>query len=182
MVEQLASNFPENLDSITNPQSTDDLSSPSHSQQHANANDAIRSIQEKIGVDGSTNPNTLDYKIAHLVSNTADLVTLLGVAGNNDQNVTGIENKTALDTFDGDVWSFVKYYIQISHNSDYYTSEISLIQDGANFNVSESNIVSNTETVMANIGFERNGSIISLTVTPVISSVNARYYRNALKK
>jgi len=178
----LVSNFPNELDVILNPNSTDELSSPSHSQQHANANDAIRAIEEKIGVNGSTNPNSLDYKIAHLVSNTADIVTLLGVAGNNDQNVTGIENKTALDTFDGNVFSYVKYYIQISHNNDYYTSEISLVQDGTDFNLLETNIVSNTDTVMVNIGFERNGSIISLVITPVISSVNARYYRNALKK
>lgn len=178
----MVSNFPNELDVILNPNSTDELSSPSHSQQHANANDAIRAIEEKIGVNGSTNPNSLDYKIAHLVSNTADIVTLLGVAGNNDQNVTGIENKTALDTFDGNVFSYVKYYIQISHNNDYYTSEISLVQDGTDFNLLETNIVSNTDTVMVNIGFERNGSIISLVITPVISSVNARYYRNALKK
>lgn len=178
----MSTGFPHSLDNYVNPNATDSVNNPSHSQQHTNANDAIKAIQEKIGVDGSTNPNSLDYKIAHLVSNTADLVTLLGVAGNNDQNVTGIENKTALDTFDGNVFSYVKYYIQISHNNSYYTSEISLVQDGTDFNLLETNIVSNTDTVMANIGFERNGSIISLTVTPVISSVNARYYRNALKK
>lgn len=178
----MASNFPDSLDNFTNPNENSPLSNPGHAEQHSNANDAIKALQEKVGVDSSNNVNSLDYKVAHLMANSADLVTLTGIAGNNDQNITSIENKTVLDTFDANVWSSVKYFIQISHNEDYYTSELTLVQDGTDFHVSEGNIVSNTEIVMANVGFERNNSIINLTITPVIPFVNARYYRNALKK
>lgn len=183
----MATNFPENLDFLSNPNSTDSLSSPSHSQQHTNANDAIEALQTKIGVDGSTDENSLDYKvnqvhtlISGLEANNAS--NQLGSSGNNDLLVTGIENKTTLDSFNSSEWGTVKYTVQISHNNDYYASEIFLVEDGSSVYMSESNIISNTNTHLADIGFERNGSIINLVITPVLPSVNARYYRTALKK
>ena len=51
--------FPTALDTFTNPTATDKLNSPSHSAQHANANDAIEAIQQTIGITGSTDPATL---------------------------------------------------------------------------------------------------------------------------
>lgn len=60
----MATSFPGSLDALTNPLSTDTLNSPSHSGQHANANDAIEALQAKVGVDGSTVTTSLDYKIA----------------------------------------------------------------------------------------------------------------------
>jgi len=53
----MATNYPGALDSLTNPTSSDNLSSPTHSSQHANANDAIEAIQSKIGI-GSGTPTT----------------------------------------------------------------------------------------------------------------------------
>ena len=183
----MATSFPENLDSLTNPNSNDSLSNPSHSQQHINANDAIEALQTKIGINGSQDTNSLDYKVSSIETQLSGLETnnaveVLGSTGNNDLTVTGIENKTTLDSFDSNVWGTVKYTIQISHNSDYYASEIFLVEDGTNINMSESNIVSNTNTHLADIEFEKNSSIINLVITPALPSVNARYYRTALKK
>jgi hypothetical protein len=62
----MATNFPTSLDSLTNPATTDQLNSPSHAAQHANANDAIEQLQAKVGVDGSTVTTSHDYKIAQL--------------------------------------------------------------------------------------------------------------------
>lgn len=62
----MPTNFPVSLDSLTNPIGTDRMSSPSHAAQHTNANDAIEALQAKVGVDGSGNATSLDYKIAHL--------------------------------------------------------------------------------------------------------------------
>ena len=49
----MASNFPTSLDSFTNPLSGDKLDSPSHSTQHADANDAIEGLETKIGIGAS---------------------------------------------------------------------------------------------------------------------------------
>ena len=66
----MATNFPTSLDSLTNPLSTDTLASPSHSGQHANANDAIEALQAKVGVDGSAVTTSLDYRVDALENAT----------------------------------------------------------------------------------------------------------------
>jgi hypothetical protein len=48
----MATDFPTSLDNFTNPTSSDNLDSPSHSAQHANANDAIEAIEAKVGITG----------------------------------------------------------------------------------------------------------------------------------
>lgn len=50
----MATNYPGSLDNFTNPLSTDSQNSPSHSEQHANANDAIEAIEAKLGVGAAT--------------------------------------------------------------------------------------------------------------------------------
>jgi len=61
----MATNFPTSLDSLTNPAAGDSLSSPSHSAQHSNVNDAVEALQAKVGVDGSAVTSSLDYKVAN---------------------------------------------------------------------------------------------------------------------
>jgi hypothetical protein len=61
--------FPVNLDNLSNPGATTDLlnSNPAlgHAKQHTDANDAIEALETKIGIDDSTDPDSLDYKIKH---------------------------------------------------------------------------------------------------------------------
>jgi hypothetical protein len=68
----MAINFPEDLDSLTNPQSTDSVQSVSHAAQHADVNDAIEALEAKVGVDGSTVVTSLDYRIASLEGASVD--------------------------------------------------------------------------------------------------------------
>lgn len=178
MVEQLTTNFPEELDNLTNPAGTDSLAG--HAQQHANTNDAIEALQTKVGVDGSTDANSLDYRLTAL-EEAPPSTTHLGLTGNNDLTVNGIENKTAIDEFSKTVYRTVQYKLQISKDNEYITSDVLILNDGANVNISESNIISNTENNLANVTFEENSGIISLNVTPISGSVTARYYRTALK-
>lgn len=56
------SNFPTSLDNLTNPAPTSNMATLSHSAQHSNANDAIEAIEAAIGITGSTDPNSLEYK------------------------------------------------------------------------------------------------------------------------
>jgi len=71
----MATSFPSSLDALTNPTSGDPLNSPSHSAQHANANDAIEALEAKVGVDSSAVTSSHTYKIAQLETNG---VTLAG--------------------------------------------------------------------------------------------------------
>ena len=48
----MATNYPNSLDNFTNPTSASPINSPSHSEQHSNANDAIEAIEGELG----TNP------------------------------------------------------------------------------------------------------------------------------
>ena len=45
-------NFPTSLDVLQNPTATDYLNSPSHSAQHANANDILEALEAKVGITG----------------------------------------------------------------------------------------------------------------------------------
>jgi hypothetical protein len=68
-------NFPTGLDTLTNPQSTDKLDSVTvpHHEQHSNANDAIEALQVKVGINGSADTNSLDYKVADRVVKNANI-------------------------------------------------------------------------------------------------------------
>lgn len=58
--------FPGGLDNFTNPTPADRLSTPTvlHSTQHTNANDAIEALEAKVGINGSLDADSLDYKIS----------------------------------------------------------------------------------------------------------------------
>jgi len=182
----LATNFPASLDNLSNPAATDSLAG--HATLHGNVNDALEALQAKVGVNGSAVSTSLDYKIASIESQLFDLdnqsdstLELLGLDGNNDLVITGIENKTTVDTVSASVYRTIKYSLQITKGSEYVSSDYLLLNDETNINVSESNIISNTSDSLANITFEVNSGIIGLCVTPTTSAVTARFVRTALK-
>lgn len=123
----------------------------------------------------------VDDAISNIGDSVDSVTTLLGLEGNNDLVVTGIENKTQLDSFAVSTYRTIKYHLQISRNSDFYASDFLLLADGTDINVVESNVISNTSNILANISFEENSGIISLYVTPTGSAVTARFIRTSLK-
>lgn len=66
----MSTSFPVAIDTLTNPAATDGLAG--HAQQHANANDAIEALQAKVGVTGSANPESIDYRVASVESGKVD--------------------------------------------------------------------------------------------------------------
>lgn len=64
----MAINFPTSLDSLTNPNTTDALNSPSHAGQHGDANDAIEALEAKVGVNGSAVNTSHDYKLSDVTT------------------------------------------------------------------------------------------------------------------
>ena len=100
----MSTSFPTDIDNLNNPAGSDTLAG--HAALHGNVNDAIEALEAKVGVDGSNDPDTLDYKFTQVESQLTDIgnqsgvaLELLGLEGNNDLTVTGIENKTAIDSF-----------------------------------------------------------------------------------
>ena len=65
----MATSFPANLDVLVNPQPLDSVEVVPHAKQHADANDAIEALEQKVGADNSSNPNSLDYKVRSLENN-----------------------------------------------------------------------------------------------------------------
>jgi hypothetical protein len=177
----MATNYPNSLDTLTNPNGTDSLSSPSHSQQHSNANDAIEALQAKVGANNSNVSTSLDFRIAQLETGGGQIGVELGLAGNNDITIAGIENKTAVDTFSKSVYSTVRYTLQIRKNDLFVSEQIDIVNDGTNLNVNRYEVSSNTNNSLYTLQLEENSGIISLSVTPTSGSITARYYRTALK-
>ena len=68
--------FPTALDAFINPSETDTLDSATvpHAAQHANANDAIAALQAKVGITGSTDATSLDYRVAAVETGKVDKV------------------------------------------------------------------------------------------------------------
>lgn len=50
----MSTDYPGAIDTLTNPTTSNTLNNPSHSAQHANANDAIEAIETKVGTGAST--------------------------------------------------------------------------------------------------------------------------------
>ena len=123
----------------------------------------------------------VDSAISNIGDSVDSVTSLLGLEGNNDLVISGIENQTQVDSFAVSEYRTVKYHLQISRNTDFYASDFLLLADGTNINVVESNVISNTSNTLANISFEENSGIISLYVTPTGSSVTARFVRTSLK-
>jgi len=120
---------------------------------------------------------------ADLIDTTSYRAEALGGDGNNSLTINGIETATVFDTIDTSVFRTIKYLIQISHplTSVYKSTELNIIFDGTNQNITEFGTVSNTANAIGNITASLNSGIISMTVTPVLSPITIRYYRTGLK-
>jgi hypothetical protein len=126
-------------------------------------------------------PTGADF--ADLIDTTSYRAEALGGDGNNSSTVNGIETATVFDTIETSTWRTIKYLIQISHPSTsvYKSTEINIVFDGTNQNITEFGTVSNTTNAIGNITASLNSGIISMTVTPVLTPMTIRYYRTGLK-
>lgn len=118
-----------------------------------------------------------------LIDTTSYNANVLGGEGNNSVVINGIENSTVFDSIDTSIWRTVKYMIQISHSSSgsFKSTEINIVFDGTNQNITEFGTVTNSESDIANISADLNSGIISMTVTPILSPITVRFYRTGLK-
>jgi len=129
-------------------------------------------------------PTQEDYE--DLIDSVSAQATDLGTAGNNENTINGIENATVIDNFSATDWRMVKYLVSLSMtasgNNKFYATEITILVDGSNINVSEYGTIDNDGNI-GTISVSRTGNTVALTVTPdpAITPVTARFARIGLK-
>ena len=68
----MAINFPQSLDTLTNPTGTELLENATaaldHAVQHSNANDGVEALQAKVGIDSSAVSTSHDYKLGDVAT------------------------------------------------------------------------------------------------------------------
>jgi hypothetical protein len=129
--------------------------------------------------DRPTEANYVD-----LIDTLSAQATDLGTAGNNEVTITGIENSTIFDNFTASEWRSVKYVISLkkSTGDKFFTTELTIVPDGTNDNVSEYGTVDNDGNI-GTINVSRAGGTVNLTVVPVVGQtpITLRYMRTGLK-
>lgn len=129
-------------------------------------------------------PEEQDY--VDLIDTTSAQSTDLGTFGNNENTISGIENPTVIDSFDATVWRMVKYLVSISKVTDgnnlFYATELTILVDNTNVNVSEYGTIDNDGNI-GTVSVSRSGNTVALTVTPdaIVKPVTVRYARIGLK-
>jgi hypothetical protein len=129
--------------------------------------------------DRPTEANYVD-----LIDTLSAQATDLGTAGNNEVTITGIENSTIFDNFTASEWRSVKYVVSLkkSTGNRYYTTELTIVPDNTDVNVSEYGTVDNDGNI-GTVSVSRAGDTVSLTVVPVVGQtpITLRYMRTGLK-
>ena len=110
----------------------------------------------------------------------------LGADGNNELEITGIENRTVVDSVRSEDWRWLKYMVSISKTfggaNKFYATEISVLVDQQNLNVSEYAVLDN-DGDMGTIEVSKNGNLVELVVipNPAIAPITVRFARIGLK-
>jgi hypothetical protein len=127
-------------------------------------------------------PTQANYE--DLIDTASAQATDLGSSGNNEVTITGIENSTIFDNFTASEWRSVKYMVSIkkSTGNKYYATELTIVPDTTDVNVSEYGTVDNDGNI-GTISVSRAGDTVSLTVVPVVGQtpITLRYMRIGLK-
>jgi len=127
-------------------------------------------------------PTQADY--VDLIDTTSAQATDLGSAGNNEVTITGIESSTIFDNFYTTEWRSVKYVVTLSKtgSNKYYTTELTIVPDSTNVNVSEYGTVDNDGNI-GTVSVSMAGTTVSLTIVPVggQTPITLRYMRTGLK-
>lgn len=98
----MATLYPSDIDSFTNPTSTDTLASPDHAEQHADINDAMEAVQAELGATPSNGR-----------ANVGALLSELIVRASEDQDVAVLSYDTSVEIdFDFDTESSGEFLLR----------------------------------------------------------------------
>lgn len=110
----------------------------------------------------------------------------LGIDGNNELEIFGIENSTVIDSVNINEWRWIRYIVSISKITGgvnkFYATELTILIDKNNINVSESGVIDN-DGDMGTINVSKSGNNLQLVVVPLnnIRPITVRYARIGLK-
>ena len=131
-----------------------------------------------------TGDRPTEEQYVDLIDTAAAQTTDLGSAGNNEVTITGIESSTIFDNFLTTEWRSVKYVVSLSKtgSNKYYTTELTIVPDSTNVNVSEYGTVDNDGNI-GTVSVSMAGTTVSLTIVPVggQTPITLRYMRTGLK-
>ena len=131
-----------------------------------------------------TGDRPTEEQYVDLIDTAAAQTTDLGSAGNNEVTITGIESSTIFDNFYSTEWRSVKYVVTLSKtgSNKYYTTELTIVPDSTNVNVSEYGTVDNDGNI-GTVSVSMAGTTVSLTIVPVggQTPITLRYMRTGLK-
>jgi hypothetical protein len=83
----MATSFPSNIDTFTNPTTSNTLDSPSHSGQHSDLNDAVEAVETKLGVGASPAGSATAGQV--LMAQTAGTTTWSNITTITNALITG---------------------------------------------------------------------------------------------
>lgn len=85
----MTTTYPTSLDSFTNPSASDqvgvEVGGRTHSEFHADINDAVEALQAKVGADSSAVTTSHDYKLSGVTSSAK------AVSNNSNETITGVK-------------------------------------------------------------------------------------------
>lgn len=119
----MASSYPTALDVFVDPAPSTVMTSGVHSGQHAGANDAIAALQMRVGITGSADVTSHEYKIAHpVVPNAPSFARAANQSATMDPLATLVSNNLT----NGSVfWSF------FTAVASYTTTQVRFVLAGA---------------------------------------------------
>lgn len=129
-------------------------------------------------------PNGDDFQ--DLIDTLVAQATDLGTAGNNELEVSGIENNTIIDTVPLSEWRMIKYLVSLSKNTGganrFYATEYTVLIDNQDISVSEYGSIDN-DGDMGTITVTASAGNLQLVVSPnqAIVPITARFARIGLK-
>jgi len=138
----------------------------------------------KTRFESGDRPGSQDY--IDLIETLSAKATDLGSAGNNELEVSGIENATVIDEVPLDEWRMVKYIVSISKKTGgankFYATEFSILIDLNDVNVAEYGSIDNDGDI-GTITVTAAGGNLQLLVTPnpAVIPITARFARMGLK-
>lgn len=146
---------------------------------------AIRDIDYiKTRFESGDRPSSQDY--VDLIETLSAKSTDLGTGGNNEQEISGIENPTVIDQVALADWRMVKYIVSISKTTGgankFYATEFSILIDLTDVNVAEYGSIDNDGEV-GTVTVTAAGGNLQLLVTPnpAVAPITARFARVGLK-
>jgi hypothetical protein len=94
-------------------------------------------------------------------------------------SLTTTSSNQVIDTFSSSEYNTAKYLIQSKHNTQVHSSEVLIIHNGVDVNISEYGVIY-TDVILHTISASLSAGNIQVTVTPVNTNTSFSFIRTTL--